>query len=51
MQYLEKEVCDGFDILHADRNKILLKTDAMILHAMIKHSQSSQNSKIEMSLQ
>ena len=34
-----------FDFSHADKHKSLLQTDTMILIVMVKHSQSSQNSK------
>ena len=37
--------------LHADKYESLLKIDAMILMGMVKHSQRSQNSKFEISLQ
>ena len=51
MQYLKKEVSDEVDFLHADKHGSLLQIDAMILMVMVKHSQSSQNSKFAMSLQ
>ena len=38
------------DFLHTDKQKSLLQIDAMILMGMVKHSQSSQNSKFAMSL-
>ena len=37
--------------LHADKHKSLLQIDTMILIGIVKHSQSSQNSKFTMSLQ
>ena len=33
------------DFLHADNYESFLQTDTMILIGMVKHSQSSQNSK------
>ena len=51
MQYLIKEVSDEIDFLHADKHKSLLQIDPMTLTEMVKHSQSSQNSKVTMSLQ
>ena len=37
--------------LHADKHESLLQIDTMILMGMVKHSQSSQNSKFAMSSQ
>ena len=37
--------------MHADKHESLLQIDTMILIGMVKHSQSSQNSKLAMSLQ
>ena len=37
--------------LHADKHESLLQIDTMILIGIVKHSQSSQNSKVTMSLQ
>ena len=51
MQYLWKELSDEVDFLHADKHESLLQIDSMILMGMVKHSQSSQNSKFAMSLQ
>ena len=51
MQYLKKEVSDEVDFLHADKHESLLQIDTMILMGIVKHSQSSQNSKFAMSLQ
>ena len=51
MQYLKKEVSDEVDFLHADKYESLLQIDTMILIGIVKHSQSSQNSKFTMSLQ
>ena len=42
---------DEVDFLHADKHESLLQIDSMILMGMVKHSQSSQNSKFAMSLQ
>ena len=42
---------DEVDFLHTDKQKSLLQIDAMILMGMVKHSQSSQNSKFAMSLE
>ena len=50
LQYLQKEVSDEVDFLHADKHESLLQVYCMILIGMIKHSQSSQNSKFAMSL-
>ena len=51
LQHLEIEVNDEVDYLHAGRHENSLQTDAMILLEMVKHFQSSQNSKFAMSLQ
>ena len=37
--------------MHVDKHESLLQIDTMILIGMVKHSQSSQNSKLAMSLQ
>ena len=50
LQYLKKEFSDEVDFLHADKYESLLQIDTMILRRMVKHSQSSQNSKFAMSL-
>ena len=42
---------DKVDILHADKHKSLLQIDTIILMGMVKHCQSSQNSKFATSLQ
>ena len=42
---------DEVDFLHADKHESLLQIDTMILMGIVKHSQSSQNSKFTMSLQ
>ena len=42
---------DEVNFLHADKQESLLKIDTMILMGMVKHSQSSRNSKFTMSLQ
>ena len=48
--FLLKEVSDEVDFfLHVDRHESHLQTDAMFLMGMVKHSQSSQNSKLAMS--
>ena len=39
------------DFLHADKHESLLQIDTMNLMGMVKHSQSSQNSKFAISLQ
>ena len=51
LQYLNKDVSDEIDFLHADKHKGLLKIDTMILMEIVRHSQNSQNSKLLMSLQ
>ena len=51
MQYLKKEVSDETDFLHANKHESLLQIDTMTLIGIVKHSQSSQNSKVTMSLQ
>ena len=51
MQYLKEEVSDGIDFLHADLHESLLQIGTMTLIRIVKHSQSSQNSKVTMSLQ
>ena len=50
LQYLKKEVSNEVDFLHADKHESLLQIDRMILMGMVKHFQSSQNSKLAMSL-
>ena len=37
--------------LHADKHESLLQIDTMILMGIVRHCQSSQNSKFAMSLQ
>ena len=51
MQHLKKEFSHEVDFLHADKHESLLQSDTMTLMWMVKHSQSSQNSKFVMSLQ
>ena len=51
LQYFKKQVSDEVDFLHADEHESLLQIDTLILMGMVKHSQSSQNSKFAMSLQ
>ena len=46
-----KEVSHEIDFLHADKLESLLQIDTMTLIGIVKHSQSSQNSKVTMSLQ
>ena len=48
LQYLEKELSDEDDFLHAFKHKSLLQIDSM---GIVKYSQSSQNSKFAISLQ
>ena len=45
LQYLKKKLRDEVDFLHADKHESLPQIDTMILMGMVKHSQSSQNSK------
>ena len=45
LQYLKREVNDEVDFLHAGKHENLLQIDTMILMDMVKHFQSSQNSK------
>ena len=52
MQYLKKEVSDEHKhFLYADKFESLLQIDTIILMELVKHSQSSQNSKFTMPLQ
>ena len=51
MQYLQEELSDEVDFLHADKHESLLQIDSMILTVIVKHSQSFQRSKFPMSLQ
>ena len=46
-----EEVSDETDFLHVHKHESLLQIDTMTLIAIVKHSQSSQNSKVTMSLQ
>ena len=39
------------DFLHADMRESLLQIDSMTLIGIVKHSQSSQDTKVTMSLQ
>ena len=48
LQCLKKEVSDEVDFLHALKHESFPQIDSMILVGMIKHSQSSQNSKFAM---
>ena len=49
LQYLKKEVNDKVDLLHAGKHENLIQIDTMILMEMVKHFQSSQNSKFTIS--
>ena len=51
LQYLKKEVSDEVDFLHADKHESLVQIDTMILMRMVKHSQSSQNSKKKLGME
>ena len=42
---------DEVDFLHGDKQESLLQIDSKILMGMVKHSQSTQNSKFALSLQ
>ena len=50
LHYLKKDISDEVDFLHADKQESFLQIDTMILMGMVKHSQSSQNSKFARSL-
>ena len=45
LQYLKREVNDEVDFLHAGKHENLQQIDTLILMKMVKHFQSSQNSK------
>ena len=45
LQYCKKELSDEVDLFHTDKHESLLQIDSIILMGMVKHSQSSQNSK------
>ena len=45
LQYRKKELSDGVDLFRTDMHESLLRIDSKILVGMVKHSQSSQNSK------
>ena len=49
--FLKKKWVNEVYFLHADKRESLLQIDTMILKGIVKHSQSSQNSKFAMSLQ
>ena len=51
LQYLKKKVSNEVDFVRADKDENLLQIDRMTLMGMVKHSQSSQNSKFALSLQ
>ena len=42
---------DEIDFLHAEKRQSLLQIDTMTLIGIVKHSKSSQNRKVTMSLQ
>ena len=42
---------DEIDFLHANKDESLLQIDTITLIGIVKNSQSSQNSKVVMSLQ
>ena len=46
-----KEVSDKIYFLHVNKYESLTQIDIMTLIGIVKHSQSSQNSKVTMSLQ
>ena len=49
--FLWKKVSYEIDFLHVDKHKSLLQIDTITLIEIVKHSQSSQNSEVTMSLQ
>ena len=51
LQYLKKEMNVQVDFLHAGKHENLLQINTIILMEMVKHFQSSQNSKFTMSVQ
>ena len=53
LQHIKKDVSDAFDFLHAGKHEIFLQIDTLLWFSigMVKHSQSSENSKLAMSLQ
>ena len=51
LHYLKKEWSDEFDFLHTGKHGSLQQIDTMIMMWMVRHSQSSPNSKFSMSLQ
>ena len=51
LQYLKKEMDVQVDFLHAGKHENLLQINTIILMEMVKHFQSSQNSKFTMSVQ
>ena len=44
LQNLKKEVSDAVEFFHADKHESLLQIDTIILMAMVKYYQSSENS-------
>ena len=51
LQYLKGEVNGEVEFLHAGKHENLLQIDIMVLMDMVKHFQSSQNSKFTISVQ
>ena len=51
LQYLEKELNEKVDFVHAGKHENLLQIGTMILMEMVKHFQSSQNRKFIMPVQ
>ena len=50
LQYLEKEMSDQINFLHAYKHESLLRIDTIILIGMVKHFGGFQNNKFLMSL-
>ena len=48
--HYKKEVSHEIDFFHADKCESLLQIHTMTLIAIVKHSQSFQNSKVTMSI-
>ena len=51
LQNLKKEMNVQVDVLHAGKHENLLQINTIILVEMVKHFQSSQNSKFTISAQ
>ena len=51
LQNLKKEMNVQVDVLHAGKHENLLQINTIILVEMVKHFQSSQNSKFTISVQ